>query len=392
MIGVQKLLTTTKGRDSLLLLLARLIQMANGFMLSILLLRLYGLDKVGSYTVAVIAVAALSQLCSAGLHYSLPREHLSNQECNSVALWWAVYLAAPVCFLVPVYGVVMARLPGEWPVITLFAWGGYFLGQANVLNTLLLLDNKTRWSVLPPVVNAVGMLAAALMTDTLIAFAAALLISRALGNASLFLQFDYARVSPSDAWRYGLQGLKYTPIDLVAMLSEQIGPLIMAYSLTRAELGLFGLCQQLLSAADTPGWSVSQAHYPALAKSEQGIVQSLRRSLVMLSVVMAVLLCVGSFVLGEYVYKAPLFFPMMALLAVSMPWRYLNNFYDQVLRAAGWVRMALGLAILKLLLAGLFLVPLVLFFGVWGAVTGLVFLSVISSLLYGRKAAYLVWV
>jgi O-antigen/teichoic acid export membrane protein len=390
MMPGRSLLATPTGRDSLLLLLARVIQMANGFALSVLLVRIFGLGTVGTYTVATIAMAALSQISAAGLNYLLPREDLSNQERNFVALWWAACFIAPVCLLVPLYGAVMARVPGEWLEITLFAWSGYFFGQTNVLNTLLLLDNNTRWSILPPVTNAVGILTAALTADTVVAFASVLLIFRALGNTCLFARLDYARVAPRAAFRYCWKGLKYSPMDLIAMLSEQIGPLIMAHSLTRAELGLFGLCQQLLAAADTPGWSVIQAHYPSLARSGRGIPQALRRTLLTLSLLMAALLSVGSFIIARYVYALPRLWPIMALLSLSLPWRYLNSFYDQVLRAAGRVRAGTHLAILKLLLSAMVFAPLVFFFGLWGAAGGLVLLSAISSVLYARKTVAVV--
>ena len=389
---VQNFHWTPSGRNSLLLLLARVIQMANGFVLSIILVKLFGLHEVGTYTVATVAMSSLSLICGAGLNYSLPREHLSNQERNTVALWCAVYLIVPSSTIVAVYAVVMAHHTNEIFEIALFALGGYFFGQTNVLNTLLLLNNRIHWSIFTPLMNSVGMLIAALMTDTLMAFAAVLLITRTLANACLFARLNYSRVTATAALRFVWKGLKYSLMDMIAMLSEQTATLILANFLTRAEVGLFGLCQQLLAASDTPGWSVIQSHYPELVKNELGLAKSLRRNLVMLSILMAILLGFGSYILGIYVYKIPSLDIMMLVLALSVPWRYLNNFYDQVLRASGRVRACTRLAMLKFVLSIMISLLSVAYCGVWGAVFGLAFLSILSSLLYGIKATSLVGV
>ena len=87
-------------------------------------------------------------------------------------------------------------------------------------------------------------------------FASILLIARAFGTIGLFAGMKYGPVKLTSILRYGLRGLKYSPMDLFALLSEQTGPLIMASIVTRAELGVYGLCLQFLTTSDVPGWSV----------------------------------------------------------------------------------------------------------------------------------------
>ena len=154
------------GRDGSFLLLSRVTQMGNGFALSVVLIKEFGLARVGTYTVAAVAIAALSLLCSVGLPYSLPREPLTNQERNTVAAWWALLLIPIVLLTVVPFGLVMARRPGEWIEIALFACGGYFFGQTNVLNTLLLLQRRTSWMIVPPIVNTAGIIAGLFLQQT----------------------------------------------------------------------------------------------------------------------------------------------------------------------------------------------------------------------------------
>ncbi len=105
-----------------------------------------------------------------------------------------------------------------------------------------------------------------------------------------------------------------------------------------------------------------------------------------LSFLVAFLAFAAATALGQYVYKVPWFWLMMALLTLSVPLRYLNNFYDQVLRAAGYVRIGTCLAAAKFLLGLAMSWILVSALGLWGAIIGLALLSATATALYAYKA------
>ena len=341
------LISTLPPKNGILLLLGRVIQMVNGFALSVLLVRVFGLSKVGTYTVAAVAIAVLSLLCSAGLQYSLPRAPLSNEQRNTLALVLGLCLIPVVFAATAVFGFVMAKHSGEWIEIALFASGGYFFGQMNLLNMLLLMQDRVQWTIMPSLINSLGLVIAALVATSVIQLASILLLSRATGNLAVFCGMRYARVPARSAYRYGLEGFKYSPMDLIALMSEQTGALFLAYLLPRSELGIYGLCQQLVMAADTPGWSLVQSYYPELVRTRLEIGGMVRTRLLKLSVLMGVAVTIAAAVLGTYVYRLPLFWIMVGVVAVSLPARYLNNFYDQILRAAGHVRAGTVLAAVK---------------------------------------------
>lgn len=373
------------GRDGSLLLLARMVQMANGFILSVLLVRMFGLPAVGTYTIAAVAISALSLLCALGLPYSLPRETLSERERNTVAACWAV-LIFPVAVLgVMLFAWAMARHPGEWMEITLFGLGGYFFGQTNVLNVLFVLQQRTRQAIVPPVMASAGMIAGIVFSKSLTEFAAILLLARACASIWLFARMKYRRVRFKNILLCGISGFKYSPMDFIGMLSEQTGPLVLAGIVTRAQLGLYGLCLKCLSSSDAPGWSVVQAYYPELVKT-RAAAPAARSRLIKLSLLVGLIVIPAAFLLGRYVYRVPEFALMMTALAFSVPSRYLENFYDQTLRAAGHIRIGTRLAIIRLLLSILFIWLLAWIFGLWGAIFGLIMVAVTSSALYGHKA------
>ena len=374
------------GRDGFLLLLSRMIQLGNGFILSVILVREFGLASVGTYTIATVAVSILSLLCGLGLPYSLPREPLLEEERNTVAASWAALMFPIALVVVLPFSRVMARHPGEWRDIALFAVGGYFFGQMNVLNVLLILQKRTRWAIMPPLVNTAGMIVGVFVGGSLARFASILLIFRAFGSIWLFSGMRYRPIKFRSILRCGLAGVKYSPMDLVNMLSEQTGPLIMASLVTRAELGVYGLCLQCLTSSDIPGWSVVQSYYPELVRTHLATASMVRSRLMKLSFVIAFLVVATASVLGRYVYRVPEFALMMTLLAMSVPSRYLNNFYDQTLRAAGYIRTGTFLAVIKLFLSLAIVWIFAWALGLWGAIIGLALLSLVSSALYARKA------
>lgn len=377
------------GRDGLFLLIARILHAGNGFILSVILIREFGLAAVGTYTIAVVAVVALSLLCGSGLNYSLPREPLATEEKNTVALGWAL-LMIPVTPLAAIpFGLLMAHHPREWLEISLFACGGYFFGQSSLLNTLLVLQKRTRWAIAPPLANTAGLLVGMLLSRAIAQFAVILLISRACGSLWLFAGMKYQRMRASAIWHYCMNGLRYTSMDFLAMLSDQTSPLIIASMVSRADLGVFGLCAQFMNVSEMPGWSVLQSYYPQLVEARRESMAKLRSRMLRLSFLMAFVVLAAAAVLGRHVYKVPGFWKMMAVLTASLPLRYLTNYYNQALRAAGKVRIGTLLAAARLLLGIFLLWILVSAFGLWGSILAVALLAAASAVIYASQAASL---
>lgn len=375
------------GSDGAVLLFGRIILLGNGFIISIFLLKKFGLGAVGTYTIAMVAVTSLSMFCGLGLNYSLPRESLTTLQRNTVALVWSGLLAPISLALIVVYAGVMGQHRLEVWEITLFATAGLFAGFSNVTNTLLLMENRTYLSLIFPVVQTVGLLLGIIYCRTLVHFAIVLMAFRALGAFIPFCLLKYARISISKIWDCGVRGFVYFPADMLAILSEQAGQVILSLLLSRGDLGVFGLCRQVLTAGEYPGWSFAQSIYPSLVRTRLETVREFQRQNIRLSVLASVLLLAGSFVLGFFIYHLPMFFYMMIPLALVLPFKYSNCFIDQVIKSVGKIRLNIVLNAIKLLVA----IPLFLVMGkamgVWGAVIGLAGLSIFSEFIYRKQGS-----
>jgi hypothetical protein len=170
--------------------------------------------------------------------------------------------------------------------------------------------------------------------------------------------------------------------DAIAMFSEQIAPLILQMATTRAELGLFRLCQQMLNASDTPGWSYVQSKYPDLVRGDESLFGSVQQSVGRLAIVASAMCVAGSALLAIWVYHLPVIVPMMCMLSATLFWRYKNNLYEQSFRASGQVGLATILAGMRLLCACIGFYLFIRWDGVWGAVVALTILSIAGGLTY----------
>ncbi len=385
-IKLLKDFASSLGKDGGTILFSRIIQMGNAFLVSIFLVKKFGLHAMGTFTVSSIAIMFLSLLCALGLNYSLPHEDLKHAERNTIALI-LTFMAFPLTVLVLyLYALIMAHRSGEVFEIVLFGLSGFFFAQANVLNTLLLLEKKIKYAVGPPLLTTVGIVSGIIFSDSVFMFAVFMISGRFIGNGFVFTRLEYAKVSFKTLRDKATHGLKYIPMDFFALLSDQTATIISANLLTRSELGVFGLCRQVLTACDTPGWSVMQGNYPRLVENKLAHARELVNKIQKLSfVIMGVMIC-GSAVLGFLIYKIEEFWYLCLLLAIILPVRYRNNFYDQVIRASGGIRTCTALAFTKLMVS-VFLFPfMIINLKIWGAILGLVVLSLISVTIYYYKA------
>ena len=372
------------GSDGAVLLLGRTILLANAFLISVYLVKKFGLGAVGTYTLANVAVTLLALFCALGLNYSLPRESLTNLQRNTVALVWSGLLAPISLALIVAYAALMAQHRLEFWEISLFATAGFFCGITNVANTLFIMQNRVYLSLIFPLAHTVGLLLGMIYAQTLFQFAIFLMVSRGLGTAMPLCFLNYARIRIFKIWDCGIQGFFYLPPCMLATLSEQSGPVILSFLLSRGELGIFGLCRQVLTAGEFPCWSFLQSIYPQMVKTRLASVREFQRQNIRLSVLVAVLILAGSFVLGFFIYQLPNFFYMMILLVLVIPFKYDNCFYDHVIKSVGKIKLNILLNTIKFLVAIPLFAIMGKILGVWGAIIGMALLAVVSYFLYRK--------
>jgi O-antigen/teichoic acid export membrane protein len=374
------------GKDGAWLMLGRFILVVNAFFLSIFLVRRFGLSAVGTYTIANVAVTFLALFCELGLSYSLPRESLSNDQRNMVVLVWTLFLVTPAAMSIGLYSWLMAATQIEFWEIALFATGGFFAGITNLTNILFLFQNRTRFSMIFPACNTLGIVAGVSLARSVIELALALLILRSVGNLLSFVLLKYMRVDAATVLRCGVRGLEYLPSELFALLSEQSGPIILSRFLSRGDLGLFGLCRQILTAADVPSWSFVQSKYPKLVETRLKVAREVARQNLRISL-LVVLMAMGlSFLLAYHIFRLPQLFSLMCVLTLVLPFRYNNHFFDRVIKSQGMIRLNTSLSMAKFLFAIPLFILSAKIYGLWGGVAGLGFLSVFSDFLYRKPA------
>jgi hypothetical protein len=377
------------GHDAGLVLAGRVLHNLNGFALSILLVHKTGLAGVGTFTVASVAVALVTLFCGLGLVHALPREEGSRSQKNTFALL-ASLIALLLGFpLVAVYGAALGQDANEALAITLFAVGGFYFAQINILTTLLLLQNRPLLTLVPPTIGALGIVAM-LWLDTLVEMALLLALTRVLGVALVFAFLPYARLTLAQARGYTVAGAGFLPMDILILAADQLALLAVTHILSREALGIFGLCRQIITAADTPAWSFVQSKYSELVETRLAILPELEIRVKQLSMVCAAASMVFSGLVGTFVYDLPLFALYMALPLISLPARYLATLYDQALRAVGWIAPANRVAAVRFVLAISMLPGGAAVFGVWGALGATALLSIAALLLVRPLARPLV--
>lgn len=367
-------------------MLGRFILLVNAFFLSIFLVRKFGLSAVGTYTIANVAVTFLALFCELGLSYSLPRESLTNAQRNMVVLAWTLILIPPAAMSIGLYSWLMAATQIEFWEIALFATGGFFAGITNLTNILFLFQNRTQFSLVFPVCNTLGILAGVCLANSVIELALAILIFRSMGNVLSFVLLKYVRIDTMTVLRCGLRGFEYLPSEFFALLSEQSGPIILSRMLTREDLGLFGLCRQILTAADVPSWSFVQSKYPKLVETRLKVAREVAGQNLRISLLVALMAIGMSFILAFHIFQLPQLFSLMCVLALVLPFRYNNHFFDRVVKSQGMSQLNTLLSLVKFLLAIPAFVFLSKSYGLWGGVAALAFLSVFSDLLYRKPA------
>ena len=345
------------GREAFLVLIARLLQNANGFLLSVVIVRRFGLASAGTLTVATTAIVVLSLLGTFGLTYGLARLAISEREKNALGAFGCLAVVPLSLPIVVALGAATGHSAREALAIALLALGGPFFAQMNVVNALQVLQGKAAHSIIAPLGNLTGLILGALFAPSLVAFAALLAMFRFLGIAVAFLFLPLGRLRLREAMSHMAEGSRFLTADALLMATDQATIMIASYLMTRSELGLFGLTRQMLTLSDTPAWSQMQAAYPAMVKDPASVFPPLRRRMLGLGVLCAVGVATLAVPMGLFFYHLPRFAVLAPLLMTIVPFRYLMGIYDMRLRAMGLIARTNRLSLLRGLLA-LAIVPI----------------------------------
>jgi len=367
-----------------LLLAGRAVQLCNGLLLSIILVRRFGLETVGAFAIGIAAVNILANVCPLGLHAYLPRVKQSHgQSCFAGLVLFLAQLPAVVGLLV-VYAWTQAHDPLEQRIIFLSALSGYFIGLANLGMMLSIMTQRFYPGLVAPLCETIGLLAGSLIARTPDGLAVSLLLSRITSVGIIWLGFRLEPIGLGRILEIAGSGVRYLAPDVLALLSEQCAPLLLAQFVSRGELGVFRLCQQLLMAADSPGWTFVQSKYPQMVEGSAEFVDEVHRQVRRIGLTASIVCLLGSALLALCFFHTPVVALLMTMLSACLVWRYENYLFGQALRAAGRVRILTALGFAKLLGALVFFYLATARAGLWGAVFALASLSVISGVTYQR--------
>src|ERR1700709_2408721 len=126
----QRLLETSLS--SAMVLLARVLHNLNGFLLSLVVVRRFGLSAGGSLALASTGTIVLSTLCTFGLPYVFARLDVPIRVRNFIGLLSALagmILAAPIAATL---GLIFGRSLHEAGVIFLLSMGGCYFAQTTI--------------------------------------------------------------------------------------------------------------------------------------------------------------------------------------------------------------------------------------------------------------------
>jgi O-antigen/teichoic acid export membrane protein len=373
-------------RPTTWLLSGRGVQLANSVLLSAVVVRRFGLGMVGSFAIGYIAVAFLPHILSLGLNSELPRTKRPMPELLFIAavVQGAMFLlVTPLLYL---YATIMATSHAERPIIFVVAMFGCFTGMFNVALTLRILLREFRSAFFSPLIELVAIVTGGFLAHSGLQMACFALGGKIVAFSFIWPKIPFRRVQLRVVLPTANQGSKYLFLDILSTLSEQLIPFALGISAPREQLGLFRLCQQISSAAETPGWSYVQAKYPELTEGNHSVSKEIARRARTIGMGAAGLCLVGSVPMALFAFHTPVIALMMLVLSAALPWRYVAYVNDWRLRAVGRVAPTLILAIARVAVCAIALELTVRPFGVWAAVWTSALASILFGWLYERAA------
>jgi O-antigen/teichoic acid export membrane protein len=375
-------LASQESRDALLVTGARLLQNVLGFVISLAILKKFGLEGVGTFTIASLGVAVLATVLSFGLPFTLAKSDMAVPERNSLgalAGGAAVVLSLPVGLLI---GLTFGRDTSEVASIALLAWGGAYFANNSILDALLVLQRKTRRILVVSGFYLAGVAAAAILARTLVEFALLLAAGRFMGLVLVYATLPQRWCGWVRVWQQFRVGARYLVPDSLGLLAEQLSIAILAPLTTRPEMGVYGLCRQFLTAAETPLWSRLVVLYPRVCEQPSDslrIVRSMAREGIAVMVILILVIAA----LAKWLYQSDGMLQLGPLLMLAIPLRYIAGTAEISLRALGAVPTVNRLGLIRLAL--LPLIPAGLYFGrLWGVVFAVIVQGAIMAWLANR--------
>jgi len=372
------------GGATNLILAARVLQNVNGFLLSVLIVRHFGLDAAGTMAVATIPIVIIALLGTFGLTYTLAQTSLPVPQRNTLGFVSGLFLIPLTLLALVPFAVAVGHSATEMLAIVLLGMAGPFFAHTNITGALQVLKARAAEAILLPIGNLAGLIVGAMTAHSLSVFALVLVLFRTAAMLVAFLRLPLAPLPGPEIFAHLRNSIRYVTADAINIGSDQLTILAASYLMDRKSLGLLGLCRQLLTASDTPGWSQMQAAYPAAVANPEKTFPALKRRMLKTGIGLGAVVSLGAVVLGLWIYHVPRFALFGPLLLTSVPLRYLLVVYDVRLRALGAVRRANTVSLIRCML-GLSIVPA----GVWiggdlGAVLGMILLTAMSVWITGH--------
>lgn len=354
-------------RDAALVLGARLLQNVNGFLLSIAVVHKFGLEGAGIVTIAGIGVMLQATLLTFGLPYQFAKSAVDERRRNGMgcaAAQLALLASLPLCALL---GMAFGTDAREALLIGMLSLGGAFFAQTAIANALLVLQRRPLLQLCPPLGNLVGLLVAFLATDDFLVFATILTACRFAGSAAAFVGMPMSLFGIGWFVDELRSGCRYVFSEVVGLAADLASMAVASTMLGRAELGVFGLCRQLLTLGDTPLWSRLLVSYPAICAGPVTGVLALERRMLATGAGVGLLLAAAAPLLGHWVYHVPPLAVIAPVMMLCVPMRYLSGTYEMGLRALS--RLAEVNAIAAVRCAAVVCMPAgISWGGLWGAV------------------------
>ena len=260
----------------------------------------------------------------------------------------------------------MASSKAELPIIFVVSSFGCLTGLFNVALTINILQGCFWPACTAPLAETALILLGASLAHSGLRFATFVLAGKVISVALIWPRQALSRVPGSQVLSTAKQGTKYLLLDLLATFSDQLMPLILGIAAPRAESGLYRLCQQTMSAAETPRWSYIQGKYPEMTIADDESSAHIERINKQIGMAAAALCALGSTPLVFFLFHTPVVARMMLVLSAALTFRYILN--DQRLRAEGRVVPAVLLVLSRILVFALILLFTVPKFGVWAGI------------------------
>ena len=368
------------GASALFILGARLLQNANGFLMTAIVAHHYGLGAVGTLTLATVPTTLVALFGTFGLQFRFAQIQAGTAACNSLGLISAL-LSFPVVLVMAIgFGLAFGHDASEQFNLAVLAISSPFFAQTSVTSALQVLQGREGQSIIAPALNSIGLLVGALMPD-FGSFCLSVLVFRLAGIILPYALLPHDFRVIRDAVGHLRAGTRYLLSDAVLVLSDNFILLLSSNILGRGDLGILGICRQLLTASDTPGWANLQSLYPRLVAGSEQYFQATVRSMLRLGVILGIVVAVLAVPAGVAVFKVPDLWFYSVILMACVPARYVVLTVETYLKAKGEIGFVSRLTALRALAALAVIYAATAFGGLIGHVAGLAVFFVLFAMI-----------